>query len=179
MRNFTFDQEMLAKNYWQNIEETHNIGKSREHRNVMYRHAFSVACRATTSLSLKAIGKILNKDHATVLHAIKYHESNYRFDSQYHEIYTEIHTCLSEIIEENTDKVYNVVKEKALQFDPEVFNDHVIVMYKRKLEKQEQQHKKRANELEKTVEALKKHNKYLQTRVDALNKEGLRLKNLL
>lgn len=179
MTHPTFDQEMLARNYWETIEHSHNIGKSRDRRNVLYRHAFSVACREVSQLPLASIGKILKKDHATVIHAIKNHESNYRFDNQYRSIYTEIHACLGDIISQNAEEVYEIVKNKALKIDPDIFTDHMLVMYKQKIENQEKEYTERNDVLQGTVKKLTKHNKQLQKRVDELNAECLRLKNLL
>jgi len=175
----TFDQEMLARNYWETLENSHNVGKTRHRRNVLYRHAFMVACREVSQLSLMSIGRILNKDHATVLHAIRSHEANYRFDNQYRSIYTEIHTCLGDLISENAEAVYEVVKKKALSINPDIFNDHMIVMYKQKIEQQEKEYKERNEVLQDTVKKLKRHNKQQQKRIDELNTECLRLKNLL
>lgn len=179
MKFATFDQEMIARDYWETIKESHSIGKSRHRRNVLYRHAFMVACREVSQLSLMSIGKILNKDHATVLHALRSHEQNYRFDVQYRNIYTEILTCLGDIISQNADQVYEVVKNKALKINPDVFNDHMVVMYKKKLETLARQHEIENEALKAEVAKLKKHNRQLQKRTDDLNTECLRLKNLL
>lgn len=179
MRTPTFDQEMIARNYWSTIEESHQIGKSRHKRNVFYRHAFFVACREVTQLSLATIGKMLNKDHATVIHALRGHEMNYRFDTQYRNIYTEIYSCLNDLIVDNTEKVYEVIKNKANNINAEAFNDHLVQMYKQKFERQEDHYKAKLEPLNAELNKLRKHNKQLQKRVDDLNNECLRLKNLL
>ena len=179
MRTPTFDQEMLARNYWSTIEDSHQIGKSRHRRNVFYRHAFFVACREITQLSLATIGRMLDKDHATVIHAMKAHEINYRFDTQYRNIYTEIFTCLNDIISDNTEKVYDVIKSRVSNIDEELFKDHVIEMYKQKLELQENHYQAKLEPLNAELNKIRKHNKQLQKRVDDLNTECLRLKNLL
>lgn len=175
----TFDQEMLVKDYWLTIEETHNIRKGRERRNVIYRHAFFTACRQLTQLSLKAIGKVLNKDHATVLHALRVHESNYRFDNQYRDIYTEIYTCLDDIISQSTEQVYEIVKNRTLKIDPSSFDDRMVQMYKSKFEQQEKHYEEQLTQLNRELASLKKHNKQLQERNEKLNSEALRFKNLV
>ena len=179
MMNATFDQQLLARNYWSTIEETHDVGRNRERRNVLYRFAFFVACRELSSLSLSTIGRILNKDHATVIHAMKSHESNYRFDAQYREIYTEIHTCLKDIIGENTEQVYNVIKQRAMHVDPDLYHDHIIETYKKRLAAQEREHKDSTAVLKDTLLKTQKHNRILKKRMDWLNNECLRLKNLI
>ena len=175
MKFATFDQELIAREYWATIEKSHSIGKSREQRNVLYRHAFFVACRNVTQLSLKSIGKVLDKDHATVLHALKQHETNLRFCSQYQNIYTEIYECLNDIIETNAERVYNIVKDKAQKTNPDAFNDHMVTMYKQKIKNQEE----KTEEIKKELAVIAKHNKQLQKRNNELNAECLRLKELL
>ena len=179
MIDATFDQQLLVRNYWSTIEETHNVGLNRERRNVLYRFAFFVTCRELSNLSLSTIGRILKKDHATVIHAMKSHESNYRFDAQYREIYTEIYSCLKDIIGENTEQVYNVIRDRAIQVDPDMYHEHIIKTYKQRLTAQEREHKESTELLKNTLLITQKHNKTLQNRVDALNTECLRLKNLL
>ena len=179
MINATFDQQLLARNYWSTIEETHDVGRNRERRNVLYRFSFFVACREVSNLSLSTIGRILNKDHATVIHALKNHESNYRFDAQYREIYTEIHSCLTDIIGANTEKVYSVIRDRAMQVDPDLYHDHIIETYKQRIASQEREHNDKTEVLKSTLLKTQKHNKTLQKRVDTLNTECLRLKNLL
>ena len=83
MINATFDQQLLARNYWSTIEETHDVGRNRERRNVLYSFAFFVACRELSNLSLSTIGRILNKDHATVIHAMKSHESTENYFQEF------------------------------------------------------------------------------------------------
>ena len=44
--------------------------KSQERRQVLARYAFMAAARATTEISLKKIGRLFHKDHATVIHGV-------------------------------------------------------------------------------------------------------------
>ena len=104
---------------------------------------------------------------------------NYRFDTQYRNIYTEIFTCLNDIISDNTEKVYDVIKSRVSNIDEELFKDHVIEMYKQKLELQENHYQAKLEPLNAELNKIRKHNKQLQKRVDDLNTECLRLKNLL
>ena len=110
---------------------------------------------------------------------MKSHESNYRFDAQYREVYTEIHACLKDIIGENTEQVYNVIKQRAMQVDPDLYHTHIIETYKQRLTAQEREHKDSTEVLKSTLLKTQKHNRTLQKRLDALNTECLRLKNLL
>tara|TARA_R110001632_G_scaffold58640_2_gene142676 strand:+ start:4175 stop:4714 length:540 start_codon:yes stop_codon:yes gene_type:complete len=175
----TFDQQVLSNNYWISIVDSHHVGINRERRNVLYRFAFFVSCRETTNLSLSNIGRIIKKDHATVLHAMRSHETNYRFDAQYREIYTEMHSSLSDIIGKNTEKVYDSIKKRALQINPDFYENHIIKTYKQRLDKQEVEYKETIETLKDTLLKTQKHNKILQKRMNWLNDECLRLKNLL
>jgi|TARA_R100000479_G_scaffold122875_1_gene63361 hypothetical protein len=175
MKFATFDQELIAREYWATIVKSHEIGTSREHRNVLYRHAFFVVCRNVTQLSLKSIGRILDKDHATVLHAIRQHDTNLRFCAQYQNIYTEMHECLNDIIETNAERVYNIVKQKAQEVNSDAFTDHMVIMYKQKIKNQEE----KTEQVKKELAIVAEHNKKLQKRNEELNAECLRLKELL
>lgn len=61
------------------------LSKSRVRKNAFGRIAFGAVMRKKTMLSLDAIGKIINKDHATVLYYTKEHENLYKWDSDYKE----------------------------------------------------------------------------------------------
>lgn len=87
-------QERVLIKLWNQITKDYNIAKSRERRNVRFRHAFLVSARMNANLSLKAVAKILNKDHATVIHAIKQHEPNYIYDDAYRTIYNAINNTI-------------------------------------------------------------------------------------
>lgn len=65
----------------------HQIGSNRERRNVSARQAFMVAARSLyTTIEIK---KATGKDHSTVIHSTKAHETNVRFDKLYVDFFTE------------------------------------------------------------------------------------------
>jgi len=90
-------QEQLEE-YWEDLTKKERIGNNRYQRNVMFRHAFSVAAREASRLSLQQLGKVIGRDHATVLHACKNHESNMKFSSIYRQAYTHIASTLSDML---------------------------------------------------------------------------------
>jgi chromosomal replication initiation ATPase DnaA len=49
-----------------------------------FKHAFRFGLRCATSMSLQAIGKMLNCDHATVMHSIKYVQDSILADPTYY-----------------------------------------------------------------------------------------------
>ncbi len=86
---------------------------------------------------------------------------------------------LTDIIGANTEKVYSVIRDRAMQVDPDLYHDHIIETYKQRIASQEREHNDKTEVLKSTLLKTQKHNKMLQKRVDTLNTECLRLKNLL
>lgn len=73
----------------------HQIGSSRERRNVSARQAFMVAARSLyTTLEIK---KATGKDHSTVIHSTKAHETNVRFDKLYVDFFTECASIVNKL----------------------------------------------------------------------------------
>ena len=173
------DQELLVKDFWKTIVLTHNVGKSRERRNVIFRHSFFVSTRELTNLSLAAIGKMLGKDHATVLHAIKHHKANYTYDPLYRNIYDDLYASMAEMIHGHNEDIYNAIENRMKNLDLDMFNDEMIKMYKKKLETQREQFELQVDSLKRDVSRLKKQLRTTQERAEFLNKEALRYKNLV
>jgi len=91
-------QQEQLKEYWVDLCDQEKIIDNRYQRNVMYKHAFLVACREVSTLGITGIGEIIGKHHATVLHACKNHESNMKFSSIYRQAYTRIASTLSDMM---------------------------------------------------------------------------------
>lgn len=70
---------------WENYKTLYKITNDRKHLNVMYRHAFMVASRELYTTT--AIGEVMGKDHATVVHATRQHDANYKWSEPYREAY--------------------------------------------------------------------------------------------
>ena len=64
------------------------------------------------SLSLSSIGGILDKDHTTVLHAIRNHALNCSQDTLYQTIYNQIYDQLSARMDKFNDGINKVLSEK-------------------------------------------------------------------
>lgn len=97
-------QQESLKAYWKQMQKTFGIKDNRVRKNVVYRHAFLVAAKEMSNLTLKDIGTIIERDHATVLHAKKVHDSNFRFDRNYSRAYKMICDDLSEILVTDIDE---------------------------------------------------------------------------
>lgn len=173
------DQELMLKDYWSSLCKVHNIEDNRVRRNVRYKHAFMVACREYSNLSLSTIGGILGKDHATVLHAVKIHSPNYLYDQSYRDIYDVVSEDVSSKIMEYSDGVEKMMEKRIDRIDASVFNEAVIQAYKKKLKKQKENYEERIANLTKENSVLKRNLKTGKEREKYLNEECLRLKNLL
>jgi len=77
--------------WWREYSEKSGFTDNRQRGNIILKHSFFVATRELSSLSLNEIGNIINKDHATVLHAIKQHKNNLDYLPTYPDVYQEIY----------------------------------------------------------------------------------------
>ena len=156
-------QERICRDLWFQIAKEHKIPEvSRKRKYVIYRHAFFVAARKHSTLSLATIGKILNKDHATVLHGIKNHEMNYRYDRYYHNIYNVIEAKISELL-----LPHNITGEDVY------FEDlHKNKAIRERLIKLASQNRRLIQENEK----LKEENEIVRAYASQVNKENSALK---
>ena len=87
--------------FWDNHKKIHGITESRDRRNIIHRYCFINLVREATPLSLTAIGKVLDKNHATIIHAIKAHESNYKYDYDYRVVYEKMRIVLEDLFLNN------------------------------------------------------------------------------
>lgn len=174
------DQEMLMRDFWETLCETHNITKSRERRNVTYRHAFMTACRRLSTLSLHTIGKICDdRDHATVLHANKNHPSNYAYDVRYRGAYDAIADSISKRLDAHTDSVEEMMMQRLTKSDISSYTESMVSVYKQRAEKQKEKYEEKIEGLSKELNYIRIKLREQYKRADELNKECLRLKNLI
>lgn len=69
------------------IFECDILTAGRKQNNVSGRIAIANHFRSTTAFKLADIGRILNKDHATISHYLKIHDIYYKYDSDYRKKY--------------------------------------------------------------------------------------------
>lgn len=169
-------QEAL-RSYWTKYKQENNVTDSRERLNVVHRHAFSVIARENVRLSLNKIGSIIGRDHATVIHACKNHETNYRFDADYRSIYNTIALELQDML------LHNGVIPKTVSNTNEVREIHFkYLKVSRRLRQVLQEfeaYKDNIADDKKRIAATKRYIKNLESRNNQLNIECKRLKNLL
>ena len=80
------DQRAIIKaaaDYW-GVPYEATFSKRRFRQIQEFKHAFRFTLRCATSMSLQSIGKMLNCDHATVMHSIKYVEDSILADPTYY-----------------------------------------------------------------------------------------------
>lgn len=70
---------------YERYAEMVDIRPNRERRNVVARFAFMVSARR--AYTTQAIGQVVDKNHATVIHATKCHEMNFRYDAEYRKMF--------------------------------------------------------------------------------------------
>ena len=175
----TLDQQLLIKSFWNRLSKINFITDNRERRNVIYKHSFFVSCRKLTSLSLKSIGSTINKDHATVLHALKIHEINYLYDNKYKDVYDQMFIQLESEVKKFNQDIYHMMQARALENYPDLHTDAVVQVYKNKLEEQEKHFELKEKAYKKEINLISKQNRLMSKRNEELNDECLRLKNLL
>lgn len=173
-------QDMLAT-FWNQHAQQYGIKNTRHRNNIIHKHAFFVIARLSTTLSLASIGGILGKDHATVLHACRNHESNYNYDPSYRVVYDDMFVRMEDYLLEN-GIVPNTVNDD-MKKDGEVRDIHFkFLSVSRRLRDKT----KELNSLKKSIEVrlkradvIQKHFTGMQTRIYQLESELKRVKNLL
>jgi len=102
--------EQTLQEEYDNYIIRHRILSNRERRNVIARYAFFVAARDIyTTLQIARVSK---KNHATVIHAWRNHETNMRFDRMYLSYYNESLEIISQI---KKDQEIDESKEMTLR----------------------------------------------------------------
>ncbi len=100
-------------NHYLNVN---SIGRSRERRNVMARFAFMVASRDL--YTIMEIAKVVQKNHAVVIHATKAHEPNLRFDTEYVRFYQQTTNIIDKLRgQEQQDSSWELQKQYAATKD--------------------------------------------------------------
>jgi hypothetical protein len=162
-------QHMAAQHLWEELKKDYDIKENRERQNVRVRQAFAVALTNETGLTYSAIGNIMNKNHATIIHCRRNHESNMLYDPHYPEIYDLMCRKIYDMIISGSDETRAILNRKYYFSEKNVENYFVAIekKYKRKLE----------HVVNENV-ALKKLVKDLTKRNEKLNDICVRLKNL-
>ena len=184
MKNFYSEKQIeivtefrVLSKLWNSISKNFGITNSRQRRNVRFRHAGMTAMRNHGNLSLNDLGKIFDKDHATVLHAMKQHEMNYRYDREYKAIYMDIEKMVKDTLDEYELRDHTLPELSSIEM-----NYHSVVkVYRNHITELESKNSKLKNNLEEAtnkLDAIYKQFNTIVNRNDELNKLVKRYKNL-
>ena len=162
-------QYFAAQHLWSELKKDYSIKENRKRENVRIRQAFAVALTNETGLTYSAIGTVMSKNHATIIHCRRNHESNMLYDPHYPEIYDLMCRKIYEMVIAGSDETRAILNRKYYFSEQNVENYFMAIekKYKRKLE-----HMITENT------ALKKHVQDLTKRNNNLHELYARLKNL-
>ena len=169
-------------NFWNDYSKKSKFVDNRQRQNVILKYAFFTACRRETSLPLSAIGSVISKDHATVLHAVRSHDTNMKFSDVYVEVYSEIVDNLSVILDKDSEKteIKSINDIKALRSRCiEVSSRLRMTILELKNTKESMNGVSNPKRVLDENTFLKKHNRELYERNKRLEQELSRIKNLI
>ena len=169
----------MIKQLWKEMVQKHDIRDNRRRENVVWRHAFSVACLEHTSLTLQKIGGIISKDHATVLHAQKQHEGNYLYDDRYRQAFVVCTTEVEYLMDKYQDVMQEVVSKRIVDLNIDQSIENVVVGYKKRLKRMEERYQRDIYQLNERLQKMSKQLNIVNQRNAILNEELKRTKNLL
>jgi len=173
------EQKDTIQELWERIAREHNVQPTRDRYNVIHRHAFAVACLENTVLPMKQIGKILNRDHATVIHSRKNHKWNLINDKTYARVYNLFTSEIEKTCERYDDQLQELLRERSIKInDSDIINNWELT-YERKIKRLQERYVGEVEVLQHTNKSLVKALKRAEERAKNLNAECLRLKNLL
>ena len=165
-----YSQHMAAAQLWRDIIDEYQIKTNRERRNVRVRQAFAVALTNETNLTYAIIGSVMNKDHSTVVHCRRCHESNMLYDDEYPGVYDLMTNRITEMVVEHSEKTIDTAKRKNF-FSGKTIDNYVASI--------ERKYQRKIEHLELGNKMLAKSLKDMHSRYDKLESEYSRIKNLL
>jgi chromosomal replication initiation ATPase DnaA len=82
-------------------------------QNIVYaRHLFSYLCRKELRLSLQTIGRIINRDHSSIINAVRKAQDLIDYDKQYRQLYKQTIKLLGSYMHEEPIIKYTHTKER-------------------------------------------------------------------
>jgi len=173
------EYQIAIKKIWERAVKEFDVKPNRERHNVIYRHAFSVACLDNTNLSMKVIGRLIDRDHATVIHARKNHNWNLLQEPTYAQAYTYFSELLSNKTAQHEDILQSLLKEQSIKSTDKDMVARYTDIYENKLKRLETKYVSELETLRHSNKTLSRTLKETTKRMNQLNTECLRLKNLL
>lgn len=173
------DQYLMLKKYWEDIADKNQVRNNRQRSNVIWRHAFCVAVVERSTLTYQKIGYIINRDHATVIHALKNHESNHSFDRIYQQCYYIMSQQVNDMMNMYHKDVEEGIRKKQVDVHGNKAVQNIVDRYNQRIIRIERDHDDQLKRKDQIIQSLSKQLKNFEARNNALNKEILRVKNLL
>lgn len=88
--------QTVCKAWNRSLEDV--CGKSRKQEVVYTRITIAYVLRRYTTLSIKRIGRLINRDHSTIIHYLKAYDSEFRFNKDFRNFAKRIEEDLQDII---------------------------------------------------------------------------------
>ena len=179
MNLFYADQYRMMQELWKAIQTDNQIKDTRDRRNVIYRHSFAIAAVEMTTLPMAQIGGIINRDHTTVVHAMKNKEGNILYDKNFRNIYDTVSSVVAEAMSVYDETVSEYVRKKIKTANPKIDIERIIEENNKRWKAKIANSENKLQLLYRENEVLSKELKISNARVKSMNKELIRLKNLL
>lgn len=173
------EQRQSIQDFWDKVCKENNVQNNRQRYNVIHRHAFAVACLDNTMLSMKTIGSIIGRDHATVIHSRKNHKWNAIHDKTYIRLYHFFSQEVGKCAEEYDAGLQEVISNRVATVGDDSLVGQYKDSYERKIKRLQDKYETELEVLRHKLKATSKALKRADERNVVLNNECLRLKNLL
>ena len=173
-----YTEKKVLQELWNEIYVVNSLTDTRERHNVRYRQAAMSAMRIHGNLPLSTIGKIFNKNHATIINAVRNHKSDIEFDKTYKQIYFSIERLVKDALDDYSLRIIDIDS----QLDREMNYASVVKVYRNhitELEKENLALKIEAEEATNKYNNLIKQFKIINDRNDSLNVLVKKYKNLI
>lgn len=181
-KNFLFkanDQYFALDLLWRKVVKERGITESRARMNVIYRHAFSSICYNMSTLPVVQIASIIDRDHATVLHAAKMNVTNRKYDQKYESVYLWLHGEISKVLKDHIEERAEAVMHRVRQTNPDLDVESLVQSVKADVSIKFDLIKEENERLKKENDTISKQFKIISSRNKILESELKRVKNLL
>lgn len=88
-----------------NITPDDIYSKNRTQHILYARHTFNYICRRTLTMSLESIGRIINRDHSTIIHSVKQTQDLIEYDRNFAKTYQQTLELLGSYSDEESSIV--------------------------------------------------------------------------
>lgn len=168
-----------CKKIWTSIVRKNQIENDRSRKNVVWRHAFSVACTEHTYLSYEKIAAIMKRDHSTIVHTLKQHPINYSQDTEYRTAYNLIAELFDQEFKEAFISQSRQLERVARRSTSELAIEKMKQNYRKGIERNQTKYENQIETQKEELRILRAHSRRQKTRIQELELEIKRIKNLI